>query len=221
MQDPRPSPFKHLHAVLFFASVSLIAVGCSSAKKRPENEARLSDFAGKKIAIIEITGETTGQRIAEVALINQIRKRGTFVLVSKKDVSTARVAFDQDPTARLEIAKRAGADLALVMDVRRFSAEVRKGFDRNREYDSQMAEDRGENEAEVDRLIPVHTMEGEVQFDLAFMPVDGSEPKQGEAAASRSITERAKDAAIHLPPKLRFLEELSNEAFEKYFEQQE
>src|SRR4051812_36998742 len=91
---------------------------CSTAKKK--TLPALSDLQGKKIALVSIEGEATAKKVVEVALINQLIQRGTFILISKQDVETARTAPNQSPTDWQGLAKRVGADYALQAEILQF-----------------------------------------------------------------------------------------------------
>ena len=196
-----------------------LLVACSSAKKKtPE----LGAMGGKKVALIEILGESTARATVEVALINQILKRGTFDLISKQDVEKARLAPDQDSTDWVGVARRAGADYAMRVDVQEFDAPTREGYSSVEVEDSQLAEERGEEGRKTQRLYKVKAIQGKVKLAVEF--VDARNPKaegavrKGTAEVTKEVVAEAKDRAALLPPKLRFLEGLSQQAFEEFFE---
>ncbi|MGK5083074.1 hypothetical protein WDW37_07185 [Bdellovibrionota bacterium FG-1] len=208
-------------AVGFFSLiVGLAATGCShAAKKKPV----LSELEGKKVALIEIEGEATARAVVEVALINQLVQRGSFEIIPKQEINQARTATEQDPTDWVGIARRAGADYALKAKVLQFSAEQKDGYSSEELYDSQLAAERGEKEGKTQRLFKVKSLSAKVQVQLDFEHTDPKNPdrRSGVAEAERTVTAESKTEAAHLPPRLRFLEELSNEAFNKFFKAQD
>jgi hypothetical protein len=187
---------------------------CSHAqKKTPE----LSKLQGKKVALVEVTGEETARRVAEVALINQLTQRGTFYLVSKQDVDAARTAYQQDPSDWKGIAKRAGADYALIAHVLVFKSDEREGYSTEQIEDSQMEEETGD--AETERLYKVKSLTGTVKVELDFADLASGDVRSGVTEKSGTVTADERKGGIHLPPRLRFLEGLANEAFREFFNQ--
>lgn len=204
--------FRPLGLILLVAG----AVGCSSAsKKTPE----LATMEGKKIALVEVEGSATSRKIVEVALINQLTKRGTFILLNKKELQSVRDKADQDITDGDGLARRAGAEIALRVKVLEFEAEEREGYSEEEVYDSQLAEERGEKEGHTKRLYKVKSLEGRVRVELAFQYLDESKEQRVAVAEAREteVVEEKKRAAV-TSPKLRFLETLSNKAFADFFE---
>jgi hypothetical protein len=204
-------------ATLVFLLIVTILGGCKTARKTtPE----LSRLEGKRVALVEVEGEETSRKIAEVALVNQLIKNGSFILISKQEIELARKAPEQDPMDWKGISRRAGADYALKTKVLKFDADVHEGYSEEIVDDSQMAEERGEEGRRVKRLYKVKAMKGAVQFQMDFTGVsEGSlqESRSGIAEASEEVKVEWNRAATHLPPKLRFLETLSNRAFEDFF----
>jgi hypothetical protein len=204
-------------AKIAFAVTLLPAIGvlgaCSHAqKKTPE----LSKLEGKKVALVEVTGEDTARRVAEVALINQLTSRGTFILVSKEDVEAARVAYQQDPSDWKGIAKRAGADYGLVARVLQFQTVQNVGYNHVTVEDSEMEKETGN--AETDNLVKVKALTGTVKVELQFADLQVNDVRTGVVEKSRTVTADESKGGIHLPPRLRFLEDLSNEAFHEFFD---
>ena len=192
-------------------------LGCSHGRvKEPE----LSEMKGRKVALIEIDGEATAKKIIEVALINQLVERGTFILISKQEVDTARTAASQDPSDWQGIAKRAGAEYALRAKVLEFEGNTRTGYSSEVVDDPQMAEDRGNGDGKTERYYKVKSLTGNVKVQLDFANLDpkNADIRSGIAESQEVATEEAKNSAAHLPPKLRFLEKIANDAFKKFFE---
>jgi hypothetical protein len=186
---------------------------CSHApKKTPE----LSKLLGKKVALVEVTGETTARRVAEVALINQLTARGTFILISKEDVDAARAAYQQDPSDWKGIAKRSGADYALIAHVLEFKSDVRTGYSHETVQDSLMEKDTGS--ATTDNLYKVKSLTGTVQIELQFAELKSGDVHKGLTEKTDTVTADERNGGIHLPPRLRFLEGLCNEAFKEFFD---
>ncbi len=200
------------------ACLLLLPLGCSSARKTtPE----LSKLEGKKVALIEVEGEPSARSVAEIALINQVATRGSFVLVSKKEVEAARVHFSQDTTDWKGVGKRAGADYALRVRVLKFDADTREGYSTEEIEDSQLAAERGEKERITKRVYKVKSMKGDVRFQMDFADLRTGDDRSGIAEHSDRVVVEARTQAAHLPPKLRFLEGLSNIAFQKFFDENE
>jgi hypothetical protein len=203
------------------AWLAVSAVGCAHARKKtPE----LSDMLGKKVALVSVDAEDTQRKVTEVALINQLIKNGSFDLVSKQDVEEARKNVNQDPTDWVGIARRAGADYALRAKMLEFDATERQGYSSEQVDDSQMKQDMGQfmkDDEKTERLYKVKSLVGKVRVQLDFSKTDPQDPdlRSAVAEASDSVTVEGKSEAAHLPPKLRFLEKLENEAFAKFFEQ--
>lgn len=198
----------------------LLMGGCAHSPKRTTPE--LDKLEGKKVALVGVDGEPTGRAVVEVALINELVKRGTFEIVSKQDVDTARVAPNQDPTDWRGIARRAGADYALRAKVLQFDADTHEGYSTVKERDSQLAQEDGEENAETERLYKVKSLEGHIRVELQFAGVSAdSDPdtKTGVAEAQDKVVVEGKTEAAHLPPKLRFLEGLCGVGFKKFFDQ--
>jgi hypothetical protein len=205
--------FRRVAKVAFVAVLLPIVAACSHAqKKTPE----LSKLEGKKVALIEVTGEDTARRVAEVALINQLTNRGTFYLVSKEDVEAARVAYQQDPSDWKGIAKRAGADYGLIARVLEFKTVQNVGYNHVKTEDSEMEKETGN--AETDNLVKVKSLTGTVKFELQFADLQANDTRTGVVEKSNVVTADESKGGIHLPPRLRFLEDLSNEAFHEFFD---
>lgn len=200
------------------SSLALTALtGCSGKKAKTTPE--LSRLVGKKVALIGVEGEATSRSVVEVALINQLVRTGTFEIVSKQEVDAARNAPDVDPTDWKTVSRRAGADYALQAKVLAFSAETKKGYSEEAIEDSQLEEETGNGK--TTRMIKVERMDGHVSVELQFTDVSekgSGETRSGIAERSDSVTAEGKTGAVHLPPKLRFLEKIANEAFHQFFE---
>lgn len=197
-------------------ALALVAGGaaCSSAPKKTTPE--LAKFLGKKVALVGVDGEETARAICEVALVNQLRARGTFELLPQSAVNAARTAHDIDSTSDAAVARRAGAELSLRARVLKFSAEEREGYDAVVEEDSQMEAETGN--AQTKRVFKVATLLGTVEVELRFQDLETSEVRVATAKAEKSTYAESKYKAGHLPPKLGFLEGLANEAFRDFFE---
>ncbi len=196
----------------------LLSLGCSSAQKAQKVSA-LSGLEGKKIALISVEGEETSKKIVEVALVNQLIRKGSFNLVPKQEVEAARAEPQQNPMDWKGIAARTGADYALVVHVLDFSADTREGYSTEEIYDSQLAAEQG-TDGKTQRVFKLKSMEGHVKMEIRFRPVGAGADQSGTAEASQRVEENARSSSIHLPPKLRFLEELSNRAFKEFFDRE-
>jgi len=204
-----------------FAAFALGAGGCSHAKKKtPE----LSEMLGKKVALLSLDREATSRGVTEVALVNQLIKNGSFDLVSKQDVEKARHSVNQDPTDWIGIARRSGADYGLKARVLEFDATEREGYSSEMREDPQLQADMGQfmkDGDKTERMYKVKSLTGKVRVQLDFQKTDPKDPdlRSAVAEAEDSVTAEAKSEAAHLPPRLRFLEQLENQAFAKFFEQ--
>jgi hypothetical protein len=205
---------------VLLALIGVSWTSCSSGPKRTTPE--LSKLEGKKVALVEVEAEPTARRIVEVALVNQLVKDGTFILVSKQDVDAARTQPKTDLLNPIDIARAAGADFALLARVLEFDATTREGYSKEVVEDSQLAEERGEKERMTERLYKVKSLTGKVRVEMTFLPAaadaDLSDRRTAVAEADQVVTAEAKTSAARLPPKMRFLEELTNQAFAKFFE---
>jgi len=207
-----------LAALAFFLAAG--TAGCSSSPKRTTPE--LSKLEGKKIALVDLEGEPTARKIVEVALVNQLVQRGTFFLVPKEEVEAARAEASHDPTDWKGLARRVNADFALRAKVLTFEAKTREGYSSEEVEDSQLEAERGEKDNKLVRLYKVKAMTGNVRVQLEFSGVGKDidpDPRTGVAEESHEVTAEARTGAAHLPPKLRFLENLANDAFRKFFDQ--
>lgn len=195
----------------------LYLLGC--AGRRTKDTLELSDLKGKKIALVDIDGgEDTAQAVVETALVNQLIKRGTFILIAKQAVETAKAAPDQDLTDWKGIARRAGADYALRARILDFTASTRQGYSSETIEDSRLKAETGEGETQ--RLYKVKRMTGHVAVKLDFAgvtPETGKASRDEVAEATDQVTVEGRTEAAHLPPRLRFLEKIANEAFQKFF----
>lgn len=187
---------------------------CSSASKKTTPE--LSKMEGKKVALVDVVGEETARQAVEVALINQLTKRGTFYIVSKEDVEAARVQFQQDPSNWKGVAKRAGADYALKARVLEFKSDENVGYSRETVQDSQMEAETGQ--AETERLYKVKALTGSVRVELQFADLGSGDTRVGIAEQQGKAEADERNGAAHLPPRLSFLEGLLEKAFHDFFE---
>ena len=189
--------------------------GCATSKtiRSPV----LSDVNGKKVALLSIEGESTASHIVEVSLVNQLLERGSFILASKNEIELIRSSPEQDPLDWKGIAKKAGADYALEAKILKFEAFTKEGYSTQDIIDSQLAEEQG-TEGKTTQVFKVKALEGKVEVQLVFRPVSPGEPISGIAQAQEKVEANASTTGIHLPPRLRFLEKLTNRAFQKFFE---
>lgn len=174
---------------------------------------------GKKVALVKIEGESSAKAIVEVALVNQILKRGTFILVPKNEVRKARDSHAIDPMDWKSIARSSGAEIALRARVQHFEAEEHEGYSAIEEFDSRLAAERGEAEGHTQRMIKVKSLTGKVAVMLEFTDLGNLETTSALAFSEDKVISEARNSAAHLPPRLRFLENLTNEAFRQFFEQ--
>lgn len=187
--------------------------GCASTpRKTPE----LSSMVGKKVALVELDGEASSRSIIEVSLVNQLRQRGTFLLLPKQDIEAVRGQPDLNPTDWKELARRAGAEYALRAKVLQFDADTREGYNEEEIEDSQLEAERGDGRTK--RLFKVKSLTGQVRIELEFTELTTSDTRVGIAEAHDEVRAEARASAAHLPPKLRFLEKLANEAFRAFFD---
>ena len=217
-QVSNASRFAVLTAVLMVTSSA-----CSSAPKR--TPPKLSELEGKKVALIEVESEPTQRQMVEVALVNQLVRDGTFELVSKQEVDKARTLPDVSPTDWQEMARRAGADLALRARVLEFKADDHEGWTRITREDSVLAAEQGEAARKSKPLVRARSLEGSVKVELTFtdLRVTGARDGAGEtrsavAEASETVSSDQSQGPIQRPLRMRFLEKLVNRAFAEFFE---
>ena len=199
--------------------ITIVSSGCSTGRVGTDPE--ISKLQGKKVALVELDGEPNARAIVEVALVNQLVKRGSFILISEKDVMKSRAAPDQDPTDWKAIAKNAGAEYALRGNILEFSAEQSESYSAVEEPDSQLEAETGKQKAE--RIVKIKTLEGAVRVQLEFADLERNPDQSplvqtGVAEHNEKITTDPVKKGPELPPRLRFLENLTNEAFRKFFE---
>ncbi len=194
---------------------TLLAFACSSA---PKTTPELRRMHGKKVALVAIEGESTEVKIIEVALVNQLMANGSFFLISKEDVNKAKKAHDLDPRDWMGLAKRVGADYALRAKVIEFAADTQEGFSKIEVEDSQLAAERGEKERKTERVVKAARLDGRVKVELEFTAASDGDRRIAVAEAEDQVSQEADKGAIHLPPKLRFLETLTNKAFKEFFD---
>jgi hypothetical protein len=196
---------------------TLLLVGCSAKKVRTTPE--LSKLEGKKVALVDVEGEETARNVVEVALVNQLVRTGYFEIVPKTDILAARTAVDVDSSNPKAVARKAGADYALEAKVLAFDANEKSGYSEEKVHDTQLEQETGNGE--TTRVYAVKRLEGHVAVELDFTDVTPSghgETRSAVAEKSDQVTAEAKQEAAHLPPRLRFLEKIANEAFHEFFE---
>ncbi len=196
---------------------TLLLMACSSSPKKLFNQPILSELQGKKIALVSIEGEPTAQKIIEVALVNQLIQRGSFILVAKPEIEAARSAPEQNPLDWKGIAKKVGADYALQIQVLQFNSSIHSGYSSREMIDTQLADEQG-TDGKTDQVFQVKTLEGQVRFSLNFTNLINNDFRIALAQAQNKVLQSAETSSIHLPPKLRFLEDLSNQAFKQFFD---
>ena len=195
----------------------LLAVAGGACSHGRKSTPVLSDMIGKKVALVEVVGEDTARQATEVALINQLTARGTFILISKEDVEAARVQFQQDPSDWKGIAKRAGADYALKARVLEFKSDVNTGYSHQTVQDSQMEAETGN--AKVDELYKVKALTGSVKVELSFSNLANDDTRVAVAEKEGRAEADERKGAAHLPPRLSFLTGLLEQAFRQFFDQ--
>lgn len=196
-------------------AAAALAVALASCSSSPKTKPELSTLVGKKVALIAVEGEETARRVAEVALVNQLVKSGDFDLLARQDVEKSRAALGVDTTSPVAIARGAGADLALVARVVRFETQERSGYSKEKINDSQLEAETGNGQTE--RLYKVRALDGDVAMELVFTDVATGEVRRAEAARKETVTVEDRARRESLPPRLRFLEKLTNEAFAEFF----
>lgn len=208
-------PRKFVRALgLYGLALGLVwASGCASVKKK---EPELDELVGKKVALIDVDGEETARKVVEVALVNQLIQNGTFILVPKAEILRARDAADLKPTDWQELTRRVGADYALRAKVLEFDTQVSEGHNTESVYDSQLEAETGNGK--MQRVFRAKVLEGKVRVELSFVRIFDGDTRTAIAEAQDRIMKEAKTEAIHLPPPLRFLEDLANRAFKEFFE---
>jgi len=206
----------------FALGLGLVTSSCTSAKK---TEPELGKLSESRIALVEIEGEDTARRVAEVALINEIQRRGTFELVSKEDVQKARQRPDTDPSDWRAIARATGAQAALRIKVIRFEATVESGYSKDVVEDSELNAEQGRKGAKSSRLVKIKRLTGNVAYDVEFalgLEKAGTTDSRHAVTKAEGTEEQPEAvAAARLTPRLRFLESLTGQAFQKFFDRYE
>ncbi|MBN20148.1 MAG: hypothetical protein CL678_02585 [Bdellovibrionaceae bacterium] len=193
--------------------VSLLGLHCSSSTKKIE----LSEFSGKSVALVEMKGTPTAQRITEVALINQLVHHGSFKLIPKKRIEQLKSQYDTDSTQLVSIAKKANADYALWIDIQQFKAEDEKTKVFKKTIDEDLLAETGSGVTE--KVVPLITREGVYSASVRFMNLQTEKTSTGEVFSEKKEIHEEIKSAIHLTPKLRFLEMLAEDAFQKFFKE--
>ncbi len=195
----------------------LAAAGCSSAKKKvPE----LSELLGKKIALIEIDGEATARTTVEVALANEIARRGTFILIPKLDLQKARVLPHVDPTDPRSIGKAAGADWAMKVSVKSWDSTETEGYDAiEEEEDSLLKKETGSGKSS--RLAKVKLLKTTVEIEVELIEVDSDDVRKGTAREESSHRAVGTEGRPKTPWKLSELEKVAGRAFRAFFDRYE
>ena len=190
--------------------------GCASKKRTDIPD--LSEYSGKRVALIEIDGPSSSKAMVEVALVNQLVERGTFILISKREIERARAKASVNARDWKALSQAVEADLALKAQVLEFDAEESEGYNEEEVYDSQMAEERGKKEGTVKRLYKVKRLIGKVKIGLQFFRVNSGSVQSATVEESETLERDERKKSIHFPPRLRFMEELVNRAFQKFFD---
>ncbi len=101
----------------------------------------------------------------------------------------------------------------------KFEGQTREGYSEVEEEDSQMAAERGESSRKTKRLYKVKSLTGTVRVAVDFAEVrESRDARSGIAESEDSVSVESRDSAGQLPPKLRFLEKVANEAFRQFFD---
>ncbi len=210
-----------LHPALAILTAALLtgAAACSSTpKKLRENSFRMAE--GKRVALVDIDAENSARSIIEVSLVNALTRTGYFDLVAKEDVTKAKALPGMIPGDVREIAKAAGAEFALSIHAKKFFAEERKGHSNERVYDSQLAAERGRDAGETDRLYEVRVLEGEVETEFVLTHVETGDVVRSITKNKEEVIRDSRQGAIRMPPRLRFLEQVTQKAVDAFFDQQ-
>ncbi len=155
--------------------------------------------------------------MVEVAIVNELIKRGDFELISKKEFERARSEVEASPLAIAETAKRLGAHLLLKAEVRESTVDAEQGYDRVETEDSALRDETGNGK--TDRLIKVKRLTGRVTIYFEFQDLATSETRSALETESEELRETEERGAIRLPPKLRFLERVVQKTVTRFFEQ--
>lgn len=210
--------FSSLIFILAWTSLVSFGTGCASKKTKEDlDRDALSGLSGKKVAITDIEGESTARRVFETSLINQILKHGNFELIPKKSVEVAKVDPTLVPGDLLAVAKKAGADFALSAKIQKFEALDEEGVSEEQIDDPVLAEERGDGQDK--RFYKVRRMTASILVEFKTTDLGSGKSHLFLIEDHHALTEEAKTQAIHMPPKLRYLEERMNTAVEKFFGQ--
>lgn len=205
------------NGILKYSKFLVFAAFLTSCAGTKKNQPELSAMEGRKVALISVDAEPTMRRMVEVALVNQLVKLGTFVLIPKSDVDKARALHHIDPRNEKKIGEAVDADYTMTVRVLELRADELKGYSQETIQDSQLAEERGDD-GKTERVYPVKALDGKVQIEVTFLEIKNGDLRKGLAEASRRVEKEGNKEAIHLPPRMRFLEELTGEAFHQFFE---
>lgn len=210
MRELKSKYFFSEFAFSFFLAFFLIATltSCSnSSKNTTDTPEAWSPLKHKRLAIEEIEGPESAQKIVEVAFVNEVHKRGSFVLLSKKEIAQARNR-DEKPAS----------DLTLKIKITSFDTEDIDSYAPDTEEDSVLVEERGSGD---NNKRNIHSVErtGKIRVELAFFDAQGSLIKQGIVEKTDSVTKSDKSGAIHFSPKLYFLDSITRKAMADFFVQ--
>jgi hypothetical protein len=173
---------------------------------------------GKTVAIVGFEGTKTARKFAEVAIVNQVIERGSFLLIPQREIRKVKARVGVDPRNYTQIAAMSGADIALWGEFLAFDANTSEGYIEETIYDSQIAAEQGDDRGSVKQLIKVKTLEGHVKLKLFFQETINGEVLSDVTEVKEKIQHGERRRAVHLPPRLRFLEELTNRAVNQFFE---
>ncbi len=207
-------------AILFLVGA---LTACSSGSKR--TTPKLSEMTGKKVALVEIDAEPSTRLSVEVSLVNELIARGTFELIAKGDLEKAKQDPALNPLDAVALGKRVGADYVLKTRVRSFTADETSGYVKIKVEDSQLAAEQGEKARWTEKPVKAKSLVGTVHLELEFTDLARFEKnptdavKTGPAVATQRIDATEEKGAIALPPKMKFLDQLTRKAVRSFFEE--
>ncbi|MEW6057877.1 MAG: hypothetical protein AB1540_14815 [Bdellovibrionota bacterium] len=198
---------------VFLFWVSQLGIqGCAHKKKA--EPVTLKRLQSKRVALVEIRGESESKKHVEAAILNEILDHGRFEIVDRNSVLDAQVTYPHESDWQ-RLGQKVGADYVMSVRVLDFSAKDRQGFDKIEEEDSVLTEESGSKEPVIGtRYQKVRAIEGNVKLQIVFFDVaQNAVLHQGMGSAKEVRNSRDKTSFR----KMDMLDKLSREAIANFF----